>query len=1156
MKRALLLFFLASFTNIWSQEDIQNKIIPPPPNVASLIKYADVPVNTYNGTSQFSIPIHTITEGDLNFPLSLSYYSNGLKVTEEAGWVGLGWTLNGPGVIHFSEGTRSVNKVSNPPIPYYVEDVNSEYPDNYNVVARGCIFKNSSGQNTTYDETLVGSENVYDLYMYNFAGLSGKFIKPNSGGFLPLNRSNIKFKTSDLNSGGLMAIDTDGTKYYFDLKSISNTPTGGNPCTQTLGYFSQNFTYYLTKIVSVNKKEIDFIYSSYTSTSLPSLSQTYSKNGVLSQDGHQQISTNKSYSSTFTTHNNYVISEINTEKTKIKFFTSSRSDIQNERKLNHIAIYDDLDLKKVIRFSYGYFQGSAEYGDWISLSQTELGDCGLGAAYNPSADLKSKRLRLNSVQFTNQIRNANLSEHPIYTFEYDNTPLPYKTSLAQDLWGYFNGVKTNKSLLPDYNELGYYDQSLPLAFINHNGTAKRKASATHMKAGILTKITQPTGGNTQINYEANTFDDLPGTSNQIVDKLVSATDWGNGIDEIIFDVPDIGLYQNTQPINPARLSVSLLCEGADNCNGQSMGECFAFSGHPQDGLYTLLLKQHTNGNWTTEIFDKTSIFGNEIPCGYKEVYKPLTPGRYKIIANYPDDRVGTAGVAMASISIRYKDIVSENFENIGGGLRISSIADYLDNGQKYNEKIYTYTGGKMMTKPVFYHSFNLEDMEERADHNSSIFTQCSWIGLPPDYGTCYEGIEHENNTLYSNPTVQYSFSASGAAVGYDEVAINYGIAAKNGQEVFKYKNQPDRLNDYGGGVLPGIPGIIPFDNGMLKEKIIKENTTPTGPEPTFKIILSENYAYQIKQFKDYWAYKSNFFPKQYHCAGSLVSMIGVDSRYNFLHFYPVKAGKSVLKSKVITNYDPETELPTLVSTVTYDYNSKNQLQQETVTTSIDNHSQVTQYEYPIDLANMPDHPYMDDLINANRIDPPITIKKYEVDETGVEYKLSENKNKYGLFGTLLLPRYVFSKKGDHIIDELKDKKVTYTRYNTTNGNLEEYLIEGGKYVSFIWGYNDLYPIAKIENLQYSTIPPATIQNLKDLSNTDQSGLIDAFDDLRNTYSDAMVTSYTYNHLVGITSMTDPRGYSSYYEYDTLGRLQAVRDQEGHLLSENKYHYKD
>lgn len=61
--------------------------------------------------------------------------------------------------------------------------------------------------------------------------------------------------------------------------------------------------------------------------------------------------------------------------------------------------------------------------------------------------------------------------------------------------------------------------------------------------------------------------------------------------------------------------------------------------------------------------------------------------------------------------------------------------------------------------------------------------------------------------------------------------------------------------------------------------------------------------------------------------------------------------------------------------------------------------------------------------------------------------------------------------------------------------------------------------------------------------------------LRASLPGAMVTTYTHDPMIGVTSMTDPKGYTVYYEYDVFDRLKQVKDADGKILSENQYHYK-
>jgi YD repeat-containing protein len=53
----------------------------------------------------------------------------------------------------------------------------------------------------------------------------------------------------------------------------------------------------------------------------------------------------------------------------------------------------------------------------------------------------------------------------------------------------------------------------------------------------------------------------------------------------------------------------------------------------------------------------------------------------------------------------------------------------------------------------------------------------------------------------------------------------------------------------------------------------------------------------------------------------------------------------------------------------------------------------------------------------------------------------------------------------------------------------------------------------------------------------------------------MITTYTYNPLIGISTVTDPKGDTQTYHYDEFNRLQFVKDSEDNILSENAYHYR-
>ncbi len=101
MKKRLFLSFLSFLTsiNLFSGVEPIEKIIPVSPNAASLGLYGSIPVGHYTGVSKISIPLYEIDLDGKKFPISISYHASGIKVGQEASWVGLGWALNIGGSI-------------------------------------------------------------------------------------------------------------------------------------------------------------------------------------------------------------------------------------------------------------------------------------------------------------------------------------------------------------------------------------------------------------------------------------------------------------------------------------------------------------------------------------------------------------------------------------------------------------------------------------------------------------------------------------------------------------------------------------------------------------------------------------------------------------------------------------------------------------------------------------------------------------------------------------------------------------------------------------------------------------------------------------------------------------------------------------------------
>jgi YD repeat-containing protein len=90
---------------------------------------------------------------------------------------------------------------------------------------------------------------------------------------------------------------------------------------------------------------------------------------------------------------------------------------------------------------------------------------------------------------------------------------------------------------------------------------------------------------------------------------------------------------------------------------------------------------------------------------------------------------------------------------------------------------------------------------------------------------------------------------------------------------------------------------------------------------------------------------------------------------------------------------------------------------------------------------------------------------------------------------------------------------------------------------------------------YSIYQPYLSSDLKikvEIQYNNSSGYID---DVRFYPMDAQMTTYTYDPLIGVTSISDANNKPTTYEYDAFGRLNLVRDFAGYILKKYEYNYK-
>jgi len=275
--------------------------------------------------------------------------------------------------------------------------------------------------------------------------------------------------------------------------------------------------------------------------------------------------------------------------------------------------------------------------------------------------------------------------------------------------------------------------------------------------------------------------------------------------------------------------------------------------------------------------------------------------------------------------------------------------------------------------------------------------------------------------------------------------------------------------------------------------------------------------------------------------------------------YIYHTGAKHLEQVKTTSYLENEEIVTIED---YDYGTF--LNEPTsITTENSNGASTTTYiKYPNDYNDVEN---ISTLMDKNIVGIPIDTRKYN-DSTNI--LLSGSQVKYNNSGHPV-DIYNFESKGNEIIFQ-PDMPYTFNHkiqveYYNNKSKVKSVIKDDDITTYFAWAYEDIYPIIKIESSDPS-IDISSIQSaINNINLSESDELVSIQQDINNLKSalsefinrnDCFVSLYTFKPLVGVTSITDPRGYTIYYEYDDFNRLKQVKDAEGNIVSKNEYHYKN
>jgi len=1071
-------------------------VIPASPNASAITKSGNIPISQSTGIPQVGIPVYTWSGGNfgINMTISLDYHAGGIKVDEMASNVGLGWSLNAGGVV-----SRTVRGVYD------------ELPGD-GFLYRSMPSSNTEGNGTVntphpdrlfyrMNSGLIDTQN--DIFNFSFNGRSGSFVLGRNNDILLLDQSRLKIEKfiTQVNNKPVISkfviTDEMGYQYLFEDYEITNTGKYGYQSSHTSSWF-------LTKVF--NPAGTDYIQLEYENTLLANHQISYSQTTAIpvTNDG-LGLSANMGGASSVNINGKRLKKITFPDDNTVNFIYNPtiRQDIPT-------GSSDNL-LQKIIVSKNGLSFG-------FLLTQ----DYSLGG-----------RATLLSVQQFGTMESNVLKP---YLLEYVSSPaLPQRFNNNKDHWGYYNSNPANDLIPHEYFRAPGGQYPPFREFLGGN----RDTDPERVKAGSLTKITYPTGGYTVFEMEANTATDNWLNQNETVTvQAPPFTDRSTSGGVSSSANPSATIPFTFQGEN--NTSTDFTIKGnpsATACTSSGCGIKFEFYNSSGQLVVTKTLPFPSGDvNQQTISFSITNLTKDAT----------YTVKCYTLNLSGYDDyvEIGWREINAGSSS----QIVLSHVQPYVGGLRAKKITDYLPNTvvpatvreYQYVLEDGTTSSGSLGFRPVYTY---LTDYDYKYDET---------LNESPTYHTGYGYIVRTSSSVNDLPAI------NGSPVTYRRIIEKNG---QNGVYIGKTIRTFTSFADQPPTVLESFPSTpaeyANWNYGLLKsEEFYDANNIPLKKiENTYNSVV-DNYSSnptRVENFRSISIAPVQFLSPKAPEETPLVFHINPqqDPYYFLMSSFTPIAGRSELIKNTVTDYSPNNQAVAVITTNTYDpvyyY-----LKQSSILNS-KNIELKTLYNYPNDMVSAgEDVAVYNGMLSRNIIKPVITETLF-TDATQTFLRKTKYRN---WSGGLYAPETVITKT----LAFPEETRLRYIQYDS-HGAPVSLQKENGPPMAYIWGYGGNHLVAQLSNADYTTITNAlggvnAIENFRNMRNPTSVNVDNFLAPLLSNVSLAkgQILRFRHDTLVGMTSMTDAKGETTYYEYDGFQRLMNVKDKDGNILKHMDYHY--
>ncbi|MDE5418452.1 DUF6443 domain-containing protein [Labilibaculum sp. DW002] len=163
--------------------------IMPSPTAASLVRNATASPNLYTGAVNVSVPLYTLPAQGMSIPIGMVYQSNGVKVNEKNGPLGMTWALQGGGAVarivrgYPDEFNGSIHEETwKENSPSKKKNKKKKLKGFWHIDPPTDYATNEDSYNTIIDHTDGIKDELWDTqpdkYYFSAPGLSGSFYIP------------------------------------------------------------------------------------------------------------------------------------------------------------------------------------------------------------------------------------------------------------------------------------------------------------------------------------------------------------------------------------------------------------------------------------------------------------------------------------------------------------------------------------------------------------------------------------------------------------------------------------------------------------------------------------------------------------------------------------------------------------------------------------------------------------------------------------------------------------------------------------------------------------------------------------------------------------------------------------------------------------------